>query len=141
MTRNLAPICPFYLPVKNKTAFARPVFKSGTILRLSRNSLYPIIRDSRNYKINVLFTEKSNEMIPAMDRCFQNIICYYFTRLLSLYMVPNHQEELSSLIPAIYQYVRLVPDQNAVLSSGRRVKKGEGVWVGVSKIKWFEISE
>ena len=210
MARNLAPICPFYPPVKNKTTFACPVFKSGTTIHLSRNSLYPIIRDSRNYKINVLFAEKSNEMIPAMDSYFLNVICFYFSRLLSLYMVPNHQEELSSLIPAIYQYlrmlhiedigmrllcqsllnkdsnvssievqhhvitkksfdpnntdyaelvliygggisgkcelngnryVRLVPDQDAVLSSGRRVKKGEGVWVGVSKIKWFEISE
>ena len=210
MARNLAPICPFYPPVKNKTTFACPVFKSGTTIHLSRNSLYPIIRDSRNYKINVLFAEKSNEMIPAMDSCFLNVICCYFSRLLSLYMVPNHQEELSSLIPAIYQYlrmlhiedigmrllcqsllnkdsnvssievqhhvitkksfgpnntdyaelvlisgggisgkcelngnryVRLVPDQDAVLSSGRRVKKGEGVWVSVSKIKWFEISE
>ena len=37
------------------------------------------------------------------------------------------------------KYCRIVVNQNAVLSSGLEVKKGEAVWVEVSKVKWFVV--
>ena len=39
------------------------------------------------------------------------------------------------------RYVRIVANQDAVLSDGTNVKKGEAVWLGVSKIKWFAVTE
>ena len=39
------------------------------------------------------------------------------------------------------RYVRIVANQDAVLSDGTHVKKGEAVWLGVSKIKWFAVTE
>lgn len=39
------------------------------------------------------------------------------------------------------KYCRIVVNQNATLSSGRKVSNGEAVWVAVSKIKWFAVPE
>lgn len=35
------------------------------------------------------------------------------------------------------KYCRIVVNRNAILCSGRKVIKGEAVWVEVSKVKWF----
>ncbi len=37
------------------------------------------------------------------------------------------------------KYYRIVVNRNATLSSGRKVKKGEAVWVEVSKVEFFEV--
>lgn len=220
LAQNPAPICPFYPPVKNKTTYACPVFKSGDTLYLSQTTLYPIVRDSRDYRIHAPFAEKSRNMCASKDALFIISAEAYFSRHINLYIANSCNEELGALLtvmvhymlmlnirelagmylrieqdailpvfhgltaadtslmtfPQQYQsfirkkfkpintdfaelvsisddkrfdeyeyqgerFIRIVPNQDAVLSSGKIVKKGEAVWLSVSKVKWFVAPE
>lgn len=107
---------------------------ADVILEVTEDSIQPLFQGLRLIDTSLLEKDLTYHKYSRVNKAWRPSAFAELAALSDENVFPEYEYQGE-------KYCRIVVNQEAVLSSGQFVKKGEPVWVKVTKIAWFAVQE